>query len=173
MINTLIPLYQSEGSPPSSREIMVGPHGALAVTGYVNTAKIPFQWRAFQWRVDGFPIPGLAAWVGLRCYFEQSPQVQWHLALALRNTVLLFAFIIPLMNLVVASLCLNIGSPLVPESPRWLGAWGRKDDTLQVLVRLHDALAADDDQDLARQDFMLIVAQIAQTQRIFTVPERH
>lgn len=73
------------------------------------------------------------------------------------------------MDLAVASLCLNIRLPLVPESPRWLVAWGRKDDTLQALVRLHDALAADDDQDLEHQNFMLTEAQIAQTKRIFTV----
>lgn len=61
MINSLIPLYQSEISPPSSRGRLVGSHGALIVTGYA-----------------------VAAWTGLGCYYEPNPQIQWRLCLALQ-----------------------------------------------------------------------------------------
>lgn len=62
MINTLIPLYQSEVAPPRIRGRLVGSHGFLLVTGYA-----------------------VAGWTGLGCFFEPNPQVQWRLALGLQG----------------------------------------------------------------------------------------
>ncbi|KAJ5587147.1 uncharacterized protein N7459_002912 [Penicillium hispanicum] len=130
MINTLIPLYQSEVSPPSSRGRMVGSHGFLIVTGYAHSAR-----KAF------------AAWTGLGCYFEQNPQIQWRLCLALQ---------------IVAPLLLGAGSPFFPESPRWLVARGHKDLALDILVQLHDSGVADEEYDLAHQEFAQIESHIRQ-----------
>lgn len=61
MINSTVPLYQSEVAPPQTRGRMVGSHGFLLVTGYA-----------------------LAGWGGYGCYFEEDPQVQWRLLFALQ-----------------------------------------------------------------------------------------
>ncbi|KAH8587766.1 general substrate transporter [Bisporella sp. PMI_857] len=59
MMNTIIPVYQSEISPANGRGKMVGIHGFMLVIGYA-----------------------LAAWFGYGCYFESNPQIQWRLCLA-------------------------------------------------------------------------------------------
>ena len=46
---------------------------------------------------------GMAAWTGLGCYFA-GPTVQWRLCLSLQ---------------IVSPLLLLLGSPWLPESPRW------------------------------------------------------
>ncbi|KAF4556988.1 Sugar (and other) transporter-like protein 56 [Elsinoe fawcettii] len=61
MINCIVPLYQSEVSPPKLRGRLVGSHGFLLVVGYA-----------------------VAGWTGLGCYFEPNPQIQWRLCLALQ-----------------------------------------------------------------------------------------
>lgn len=47
----------------------------------------------------------MAGWAGLGTYFEKDPQIQWRLLVALQ---------------ICAPLLLLIGSPWIPESPRWL-----------------------------------------------------
>ncbi|KAF7563903.1 hypothetical protein G7046_g210 [Stylonectria norvegica] len=61
MMNTIVPLYQSEVSPPRTRGRMVGTHGFLVVVGY-----------------------NLAAWTGLGCYYETNAHIQWRLCLAMQ-----------------------------------------------------------------------------------------
>jgi MFS family permease len=61
MMNVVVPLYQSEISPPGDRGRLVGSHGFLIVMGY-----------------------SVAGWTGLGCYFETNPQIQWRLCLALQ-----------------------------------------------------------------------------------------
>ncbi|KAF9698416.1 hypothetical protein EKO04_003944 [Ascochyta lentis] len=63
-----------------------------------------------------------AGWVGYGCYFLTNGAIQWRLCLALQ---------------VLAPLLLLIGSPWVPESPRWLCSKGRNDTAFKVLERLH------------------------------------
>lgn len=55
---TLVPLYQSEVSPPESRGLMVGLHGVLigfsySLTGFITYACYFANYGAFQWR---FPL---------------------------------------------------------------------------------------------------------------------
>ena len=61
MMNSTVPLYQSEVSPPQTRGRMVGTHGFLLVAGYA-----------------------MAGWSGYGCYFGKSPQVFWRLLFALQ-----------------------------------------------------------------------------------------
>jgi len=61
MINSTVPLYQSEVAPARTRGRMVGAHGFLLVTGYA-----------------------MAGWSGYGCYFGKNPQVQWRLLFALQ-----------------------------------------------------------------------------------------
>jgi MFS family permease len=61
MINSTVPLYQSEVAPARARGRMVGVHGFLLVTGYA-----------------------MAAWSGCGCYFEPNQQIQWRLLFALQ-----------------------------------------------------------------------------------------
>lgn len=61
MINSTVPLYQSEVAPAHARGRMVGAHGFLLVTGYA-----------------------LAGWTGYGCYFETNQEVQWRLLFALQ-----------------------------------------------------------------------------------------
>jgi MFS family permease len=55
---TLVPLYQSEVSPPESRGLMVGLHGVLigfsySLTGFVTYGCYFAKYGQFQWR---FPL---------------------------------------------------------------------------------------------------------------------
>ncbi|KAK5165368.1 uncharacterized protein LTR77_008897 [Saxophila tyrrhenica] len=61
MVNSVVPLYQSEIAPPKIRGLMVGLHGTLLVAGYA-----------------------MAGWAGYGCYFEPNQQIQWRLLLALQ-----------------------------------------------------------------------------------------
>jgi MFS family permease len=61
MVNSTVPLYQSEIAPPKIRGHMVGLHGTLLVAGYA-----------------------MAGWAGYGCYFEPNQQIQWRLLLALQ-----------------------------------------------------------------------------------------
>ncbi|KAK5224289.1 hypothetical protein LTR47_009900 [Exophiala xenobiotica] len=87
----------------------------------------------------------LAGWAGVGTYFEPNPAIQWRLCVALQ---------------IVAPLLLLIGSPLVPESPRWLINKGRDDQGLEVLVNLHQH-PTDPDNLGAREEFLQIQKQVA------------
>ena len=88
----------------------------------------------------------MAAWTGLGCYFAE-PTVQWRLCLSLQ---------------LVAPLALLIGSPWLPESPRFLIGHGREQQGLEVLQRLH--VRADDKGDTnhiaAKEEFYQIRKQL-------------
>jgi len=57
----LVPLYQSEISPPRIRGFLVGRHGAGIATGYVS-----------------------ASWIGLGFYFVHADATQWWMTLAIQ-----------------------------------------------------------------------------------------
>ena len=61
MILVLIPLYQTEVAPPSSRGMMVGLHGVLITVGYCSSS-----------------------WVGFAFYFVNANGAQWRLPLAIQ-----------------------------------------------------------------------------------------
>ncbi|EPE08408.1 general substrate transporter [Ophiostoma piceae UAMH 11346] len=122
MMCVIVPLYQSEVSPPSVRGRLVGSHGFLVVVGY-----------------------NLAAFTGLGSYFATNPQLQWRLPLALQ---------------VVAPLVLALGSPMVPESPRWLFENHRNTEAMEVLCNLHSA-PGDTDSNAAHAEGEHIRQQLA------------
>jgi sugar porter (SP) family MFS transporter len=59
LIVSIIPVYQSEVSPPSQRGMMVGFHGGAIGCGYCS-----------------------AAWIGYACYFSKNLSFQWRFMLA-------------------------------------------------------------------------------------------
>ncbi|EME82842.1 uncharacterized protein MYCFIDRAFT_97608, partial [Pseudocercospora fijiensis CIRAD86] len=63
-----------------------------------------------------------AAWSGLGCYFATNQQMSWRLLCALQA---------------VAPILLVAVSPWLPESPRWLVLADRKEEALNVLIKLH------------------------------------
>ncbi|KAK4942012.1 hypothetical protein LTR10_018193 [Elasticomyces elasticus] len=120
-INTAIPTYISEISPPAQRGRIVGSHGFIICVSY-----------------------GVSAWCGLGIYYENNPAIQWRLLLALQ---------------IVAPLILLLGSPFIPESPRWLISAGRNEQGLKVLERLH-ANSSDPQHIGAREEYVQIKRQI-------------
>jgi MFS family permease len=58
---TLVPLYQSEISPPAIRGLLVGMHGVLICVGYA-----------------------VASWIGLAFYFVNASGAQWRIPLAIQ-----------------------------------------------------------------------------------------
>ncbi|KAK3696007.1 hypothetical protein LTR37_018225 [Vermiconidia calcicola] len=58
---TLVPLYQSEISPPKIRGLLVGMHGVLICVGYTS-----------------------ASWVGVAFYFVNASGAQWRIPLAIQ-----------------------------------------------------------------------------------------
>ena len=88
----------------------------------------------------------MAAWTGLGCFFAGTT-VQWRLCLSLQ---------------LVAPLLLLIGSPWLPESPRWLIAHNKEQEGLAILQKLH--VRADDKGDTdhiaAKEEFYQIRKQL-------------
>ena len=121
MMNVIAPLYQSEVSPPKMRGKMVGLHGFLLVCGYA-----------------------VAAWIGLGCYYEKNPDVQWRLCLCMQ---------------IVSPGFLLIATPWIPESPRWLILRDKSEKGLQTLKKLH---RSNDDPDdlLAQEEYLQIQEQL-------------
>ncbi|KAL1981874.1 hypothetical protein VTN96DRAFT_2061 [Rasamsonia emersonii] len=70
MLLPLVPLYQSEVSPPHSRGMMVGFHGICVTVGYAA-----------------------ASWVGFAFYFVNANGAQWRLPLAVQAIPALFCTI--------------------------------------------------------------------------------
>ena len=88
-------------------------------------------------------IQAAAAFTGLGCFFA-PPLVQWRLCLSLQ---------------IVAPFILLIGSPWLPESPRWLISKHKERAALQILERLH--VRPDDSTGLAaKEEFYQISKQI-------------
>ncbi|KAK5404282.1 hypothetical protein LTR06_009841 [Exophiala xenobiotica] len=87
---------------------------------------------------------GLAGWTGYGCYFLKSQVAQWRVCLALQ---------------VVPPLCLLIGSPWLPESPRYLVATDRLEAGLAILKRLHH-IPGDEDDTIAREELYQIRQQL-------------
>ncbi|CCD56809.1 similar to MFS sugar transporter [Botrytis cinerea T4] len=122
MINVVCPMYHAEVSPVSVRGRMVGTHATFLVIGYA-----------------------MASWVGLGCYFESTPAIQWRLCLALQ---------------MVAPLLLLLCSSWVPESPRWLIYNGREEQSREILRKLHYHID-DPNGILPEREFMDISRQVA------------
>lgn len=70
LIVSIIPVYQSEVSPPSQRGMMVGFHGGAIGCGYCS-----------------------AAWVGYACYFSKNASFQWRFELAAQTIPPLVLFL--------------------------------------------------------------------------------
>jgi len=87
---------------------------------------------------------GLAGWTGYGCYFLKSQVAQWRLCLALQ---------------IVPPLCLLVGSPWLPESPRHLLARDRQEEGYAILKRLHHA-PEDVDFTIAREELYQIRQQL-------------
>ncbi|KAK5167528.1 uncharacterized protein LTR77_007227 [Saxophila tyrrhenica] len=85
----------------------------------------------------------MAAWTGVGCFFA-APEVSWRLCLSLQ---------------IVAPLILAIGSPWLPESPRWLIAHNREKEGLAVLQRLH-VRPGDTNDIAAKEEYYQIRKQI-------------
>jgi hypothetical protein len=64
----------------------------------------------------------MAGWCGYGSYFATSASFRWRFPFASQCAV---------------PLALLIGSPLIPESPRWLISRGRHAEALAVLEKLH------------------------------------
>ncbi|KAI1614374.1 general substrate transporter [Exophiala viscosa] len=120
MLDTSIPVFQSEISPARQRGRMVGAHGVLIVIGY-----------------------SAAGFAGFGTYFATAT-VSWRLCLSLQ---------------IVAPLLLFIGSPWLPESPRWLIDHDRHEDGFKVLRKLHTR-PDDPDEIVAREEYLQIRRQI-------------
>jgi hypothetical protein len=89
-------------------------------------------------------MQGLAGWTGYGCYFLKSQVAQWRVCLALQ---------------VVPPLCLLIGSPWLPESPRYLVATDRLEAGFAILKRLH-RVSGDEDDTIAREELYQIRQQL-------------
>ncbi|KIW86633.1 uncharacterized protein Z519_12758 [Cladophialophora bantiana CBS 173.52] len=62
----------------------------------------------------------MAGWAGFGIYYKNNPNIQWRLLVALQT---------------VAPILLFIGSPLIPESPRWLIENGRAQEGMAAPYR--------------------------------------
>ena len=89
----------------------------------------------------------LAGWLGYACYYypQDSPRAS-------------FAWRFPLAFQCVFPLIVLIASPSVPFSPRWLLAKGRRQEALEILMKLH-ATRNDPNHVKAREEFYLIEKQ--------------
>ncbi|TKA60160.1 hypothetical protein B0A49_08494 [Cryomyces minteri] len=88
---------------------------------------------------------GAAGWAGFGIYYETDPAIQWRLLCALQ---------------IVVPLLLLVGSPWIPESPRWLINNGHDQKGLEVLEKLH--ANSDDPQHVgAKEEFVQIQTQLA------------
>lgn len=89
-------------------------------------------------------VQGLAGWTGYGCYFLKSQVAQWRLCLALQ---------------IVPPLCLLLGSPWLPESPRYLLANDEYEKGFAILQRLHH-VPEDDEDTIAREELYQIRKQL-------------
>ncbi|KAL3462308.1 general substrate transporter [Aspergillus heterothallicus] len=87
-----------------------------------------------------------AAWTGFGCYFSPQPEFQWRFELSAQ---------------IIAPALLLIGSPWLPESPRWLVDQDRHRDALTILRKLHSFQDGSTREDLAQNELDTICAQLA------------
>jgi hypothetical protein len=145
MIDTICPLYQSEISPMHTRGRMVGTHAALLVMGYVSAHLGPFTLVLNQKLATIINnTQAGASWVGLGCYFAKNSEVQWRLCIALQ---------------LVAPFLLLLGSPWIPESPRYLIYNNRTSEVRSILQKLHYT-ANGLDHSFAENEFEQICGQV-------------
>jgi MFS family permease len=98
MILVLIPLYQSEVSPPHSRGLMVGIHGVCITVGYCSSSCKVHKKGSFTMGFNS------RVGVGYAFYFVNANGAQWRIPLAIQAIPPLF---------------LTLGILFLPESPRW------------------------------------------------------
>lgn len=149
MINVTVPIYQSEISPAQHRGTLVGQHGFMLCVGYVS-----YLFPARCQRVTGYCarqyadnmlcVQSLSGWAGYGCWFITNAKLQWRLCLSFQ---------------IIAPLLLLIGSPWIPESPRWLCAQDRTQAAFDVLRKLHPGAHATDDS-FARAELDSICRQV-------------
>lgn len=143
MMQVSVPIYQSELSPAKQRGRMVGGHGILIVCGYAMAAWTGLGMYCHSQAIPEPFMPELVLTDNEGCFFA-APAVGWRLCLSLQ---------------VISPLLLLIGSPWLPESPRWLIAHNREREGLEVLARLH--VTKHDTTDLlAKEEYYQIRKQI-------------
>ncbi|KAK6380278.1 uncharacterized protein PV06_05565 [Exophiala oligosperma] len=117
------------------------------ITPLYQSEVSPPKSRGFMVGSHGFVLCvgyGLAGWTGYGCYFLDSQVAQWRLCLALQ---------------IVPPLGLLLGSPWLPESPRFLVATDRQEAGFEILKRLHQQ-PGDDDYTTAREELYQIRQQL-------------
>jgi hypothetical protein len=105
-------------------------------------------------------LQAVAAWVGLGCYYEPNPDIQWRLCLCLQGRNMpTYSSNCPNFGAVIAPGLLLILSPWIPESPRWLVANDKSERALEILRRLHKT--NEDSHDIfAKEEYLQIHEQI-------------
>ncbi|KAJ5718211.1 MFS transporter [Penicillium malachiteum] len=93
----------------------------------------------------------LAAWLGYACYHIKST-----------DSIATFSWRFPLAVQVLFPLIVLVGSPFVPESPRWLLQQGHREKALSVVTRLQRDVVK------ARQEFFMIEKQFELDKSIST-----
>jgi len=96
----------------------------------------------------------LSAWINYGTYYA-----------GVNNPTSSFPWRFPLAFQILSALIMLVGSPLLPYSPRWLIAKGRKGEALAVLRRLHKRSDEAHDE-YARREFIQMVKQVEYDQRI-------
>lgn len=87
----------------------------------------------------------MSAWIGYACYFSSNPAFQWRFELSIQA---------------LSPLILLLGSPYLPESPRWLAEVGRNEEAFAVLCKLHRDPDNGVDHVTAREEFYQMTTQI-------------
>ncbi|KAH8704794.1 general substrate transporter [Talaromyces proteolyticus] len=86
----------------------------------------------------------ICAWIGVGAYFAKNEAVQWRMPIALSC---------------FAPVVLFCGSPLIPESPRFLVQVGRKEEAWGILQKIHHD-PTDPQETAAHAEFIQIQRQI-------------
>ncbi|KAJ7600760.1 hypothetical protein C8J56DRAFT_847374 [Mycena floridula] len=145
LLSTIVPIYQSEISPPAH----VRPASAIsAILMTMNRGASSRRWsllvilrklkheltrrlNAFTGNIFGYAV---SVWTDYFCSFIDS-DMSWRL---------------PLLLQCIIGAILAVGSLFLPESPRWLIDTDKDDEGLRVLADLH---GGDLDNPIAREEF--------------------